>query len=89
MLTSVIIRFLNMLFSLLEIAILIECISSWVAPGSRNQFIYIVRSFTQPILEPFRNLQNRLIPGLPLDFSPIIALFAMDIIKKLILGILI
>lgn len=89
MLISVIIRFLNMLFSLLEISILIECISSWIAPGSRNQFIYIVRSFTHPILEPFRSLQNKLLPGLPLDFSPIIALFVMDIVKNFILGILI
>lgn len=89
MITYVIIKFLSMLFNIVEFAILLECILSWIAPGSRNQFVYIVRSFTHPILEPFRNLQNKLLPGAPLDFSPIIALFVMDIIKRLILEVLI
>ena len=87
--TFVIIRFLDMLFNILEFAILAECILSWVAPYSQNTFVDIIRSFTRPVLEPCRRLQYRLVPNSPLDFSPIIALFAMDIVKRLVIGILI
>jgi len=40
------------------------------------------------MMEPIKTLQNRLVPGLPIDFSPIVALFILDVFKKLLLGVL-
>lgn len=88
--TYIIIRLINMLFNILEIAIVIECIFSWIpSQGQRNKFIDLVQSFTYPILEPFRKLQDRFITGLPIDLSPIFAFFAIDIIRRVLIGIII
>ena len=74
---------LNTLFNLLELAIFIECIASWIPQIQGNKFISIIHNFTYPLLEPFRKLQDRFSPGLPMDFSPIIALFVIDLLKRI------
>ena len=79
-----IVRVLNTLFNLLELAILIECVASWIPQIQGNKYISILHNFTYPLLEPFRKLQDRFISGLPMDFSPIIALFVIDLLKNLL-----
>lgn len=79
-----IVRILNTLFNLLELAILVECIASWIPQIQGNKFISIIHNFTYPLLEPFRKLQDRFSSGLPIDFSPIIALFVIDLLKRLL-----
>lgn len=75
-------------FRILEIAILIECISSWIPQMRYNKFIEIIHSVTEPILEPCRRLQYRFFSNMPVDFSPIIALLAMDVIRGLLVALL-
>ena len=75
---------LNTLFNLLELAIFIECIASWIPQIQGNKFISIIHNFTYPLLDPFRRLQDKFSPGLPMDFSPIIALFVIDLLKRLL-----
>ena len=77
---------INKLFNLLELAILIECISSWIPQIQGNKFISIIHNVTYPLLEPFRKLQDRFSSGLPMDFSPIIALFVIDLLKRILLS---
>lgn len=75
---------LNTLFKLLELAILLECIASWIPQIQGNKFISLIHNFTYPLLDPFRRLQDKFSPGLPMDFSPIIALFVIDVLKRLL-----
>lgn len=82
-----IVMVLSKLFNLLELAILLECVASWIPQIQGNKFISIIHNFTYPILEPFRKLQNRFSPGLPMDFSPIIALFVINLFKRLLFGL--
>lgn len=77
------------LFNLLELAILLEVILSWLPQIGNNKFVNTIHNIIYPMMEPLKGLQDRLIPGLPIDFSPIIALFILDILKRLLLGILI
>lgn len=77
------------LFNLLQLAILLEVILSWLPQIGNNKFVSMIHNFIYPMMEPLKALQDRLIPGLPIDFSPILALFILDILKRLILGILI
>ena len=77
---------LNMLFRLLELAILVDCIASWIPQIQGNRFVEIIHDFIYPILEPLKRLQDKLIPGLPMDFSPIIALGLLNLFKTFIFG---
>lgn len=83
-----IIEAISIIFRIIELAILAECISSWIPQLRYNQFMDIVRSITNPILEPCRRLQDRFFGNSPIDFSPILALFILDFIRELIIKIL-
>ena len=76
---------LKMLFKLLELAIFIEIIASWLPQIQGNKIISIIHNFIYPLLEPIRRLQDKFIPGLPMDFSPIILLLLLDLFKRILL----
>lgn len=61
-------------------AILIRILLSWVQQGrpKYNRFNKILFEITEPILRPVRNLLPR--TGM-IDFSPILAFFALDFLQ--------
>jgi YggT family protein len=64
------------LFSLIIIVIV-----SWIAPGGHNPAVEILRSITEPVLRPIRNT----LPSMGgLDFSVMIAILAIYVLKILI-----
>ncbi|ALB47128.1 YggT family protein [Clostridium beijerinckii] len=75
---------IDMFLNILELAIFIECIVSWIPQIQGNRFIDLLHSFVSPVLEPIRKLQYRLSPGLPLDFSPIFALIIINFLQRII-----
>lgn len=83
-----IINIIITLFNLLELAILLEIIISWVPQLGANKFVNTIHNFIYPMMEPIKALQNRLIPGLPIDFSPIIAIAILNLFERLLLGVL-
>lgn len=88
--TFILIKAFNLLFNLLEFFILIDVVLSWVYRG-RNNITDIIHIFTEPFLRPGRKIQDRFIPNTPLDFSPIIAIFIIWILRNVInviLGVL-
>jgi YggT family protein len=79
---------ISLLFKFLEGAIFIEVILSWVMPGKSNAFLGFLRIFTEPFMAPGRKIQEKLMPRLMIDFSPIIALFILDILRTVIFSII-
>lgn len=77
-----------LLFKFIEYAIFIDVILSWILQGRSNQFIEILHIFTEPFMKPGRMLQEKLMPGFMLDFSPILALIIISILQRIILSIL-
>lgn len=73
----------NLLFQFLEALILIDVVLSWVYRGE-NAVTRIIHIFTEPFLEPGRRIQNSLMPNLPLDFSPIIGLLILSMLRRII-----
>ena len=84
--------FRSILFRLIdfyELLILAECILSWFPVGGIVGDIY---QALQRIVDPFVDIFRRLIPsvggsGMRLDFSPMIAIIALDLVKRLIIGL--
>ncbi len=67
--------------------ITIDIILSWVNIGS-GSFVRMIRSITEPILRPFRNmLRNSALggPGLRLDFSPLLAMLFLQLGRNVII----
>lgn len=81
-------RLIGMIFNVLEYAILIEVVLSWVYRGRSNQYIELLHKITGPLLEPGRKVQERYFSNTMVDFSPIIALFILMILRKIVYIIL-
>lgn len=65
--------------------ILVRVLMSWVVRDYRNPVANFFYQVTEPILAPFRTLQQRLGIGGFLDFSPIIAILVVQMIANMIL----
>lgn len=75
---------LDIFFNLLELAIIVNFISSWIPQSQSNKIVRTINDFIDPVLEPIRRLQDRLIPGLPIDFSPMVLLLIINLIRGMI-----
>ena len=84
--TQSILMIISMILSFMTFVIFIEVVMSWLFMfGILNirgqiapQIYHGIRTITGPILQPFRDLQNRLLPNLGMfDLSPILALIAI------------
>lgn len=78
----------HLLFNFLEAAILMDVILSWIMPGKRNAFIDLLHVFTDPFMIPGKKIQEKISPGLMIDFSPILALIMLDILERIIISII-
>ena len=68
--------FLINVIRILKYAILIRILISWVQPMGRGRFYQALYDATEPLLRICRNLLPR--TGM-IDFSPILAFFALDL----------
>ena len=68
----------NQILWLMSWAIIIRAFLSWVSPDPYNSIVQFLYRVTEPILEPIR----RLLPPMGIDFSPIIAVFALLFLQK-------
>lgn len=78
-------NFINILFTALNFAILIRVLISWIRVDPRNPLIQFLFAITEPILAPFRRI---IPPAAGLDFSPIVAFFVLELLRRLILSLL-
>ena len=88
MISTILVTALSLLFRFLEAAIILDVILSWVMPGRGNAFTDLLHVFTEPFMRPGRMIQQRIMPNLPIDFSPIIAFFIIDIIRGIVFTII-
>ena len=70
--------FLINVVKILKYAILVRILLSWVQPMGSGRFGQMLNDVTEPILKIFRNLLPN--TGM-IDFSPILAFFALDLVE--------
>ncbi|AVQ17024.1 YGGT family protein [Fusobacterium gonidiaformans 3-1-5R] len=76
----------NKLVEVFNILLLIRVVLSWL-PMGQNALTRAVYSVTEPILEPIRRTTYPLLGNIPLDISPIIAYFLMQLIRNIVFRI--
>jgi len=81
-------RLFDLIFNVLELAIFIEVILSWVYARRTNQYIELLHKVTEPLLEPGRRIQAKYFNNTMVDFSPIIALFLLMILRRIVFALL-
>ncbi|MGH4050423.1 MAG: YggT family protein [Clostridium sp.] len=79
---------LNTIFNLLQYAIIIEVALSWFYAGRSNQYTELLHKVTGPLLGPGRKIQERYFSNTMIDFSPIIALVILAILRRIVFFIL-
>ena len=82
---GIISSFLYLLFTVLDISILAEVILSYVPNIRESSFYRILVSFNNPILTPFRFLQERLFGNMMIDFAPLLAIIVLNFISGILL----
>ncbi len=65
--------------------IIVRVLMSWIVKDYRNPVANFFYQVTEPILAPFRALQEKLGIGGMLDFSPIMALLVIQLLGNMIL----
>lgn len=77
---------INYTVTILNLVIVIRVILSWLAPYTHNDFTDVVYAVSEPLLKPFRMIfpmgYSRI------DISPILAYFALNLIRKLLFYII-
>ena len=82
---GIISSFLYLLFTLLDISILAEVILSYVPDIRESSFYEILVSLNNPILTPFRMLQEKLFGNMMIDFAPLLAIIVLNFISGILL----
>ncbi len=81
------ISLIDFLFQILIILLLVRVILSWVPHNPYQEIIQWIYRITDPMIRPFQNLVPPIGPGI--DISPLLAFFALGILRKLIIWLLI
>lgn len=77
---------INILFTAFNFLILIRVLLSWIRVNPYNPLVRIIFQITEPVLAPFRKL---IPPAAGLDFSPIVAYFVLELVRRLLIGFLV
>ncbi len=74
---------IDLAFRLYELILVVRVILSWVQFQSRHPIVTFVYSVTEPLLAPIRKLLPT--DRIGIDFSPLILLFLLELLKKYII----
>jgi YggT family protein len=78
-------RAVDFIFWLLNLAILLRVLFSWINPDPRNVLVHLVYQITDPILAPLR----RYIPSVAgLDITPMVALVLLDLLRRFLISLI-
>ncbi len=84
-----VVSFVNALFYVYYILILVRVIFSWIGIPSGRTALSLFR-FVYDVTEPYLGIFRRIIPlAGPIDFSPLIGLLVLGIIQRIVISMII
>ncbi len=79
----------RLIFNAAVLILLIRAFVSWMPVNRDNKLVDLLYKITEPVLSPFRSIVARVAgQNLPIDFSPVIVLLLMAILRYIILRII-
>lgn len=71
------------LLDLLEWLLIFRALASWFTQVQQSRIGELLYTVTEPIVAPFRSLLMRFssLRSMPLDFSPLLAFFVLELLK--------
>jgi YggT family protein len=79
--TYYLLTFVELLFNILQFAIIIRALLSWFNPREDNPIVRFLFDITEPILAPLRRIVPRL--GM-VDVTPLVAILLMSVIQQVL-----
>jgi YggT family protein len=73
-------KIVDLFLEILTWVIIARVILSWIPHNPEKPLFRMLNEVTEPVLAPFRRLLPK--SGLPLDISPLVALFVLLIIRQ-------
>lgn len=78
---SFLLRFVDLLFSVLTYAIFARALLSWFRLGPTNPFVRVLNDITEPVLVPLR----RVVPMLGVvDITPLVAIILLQVLHAMV-----
>jgi len=78
-------RVIDFAFWLLNLAILLRVLFTWINPDPDNVLVRLIYQITEPILAPLR----RYIPPVAgLDITPLVALVILELLHRLLIALI-
>lgn len=83
-------RAVGILFSIMELAILIRAFISWLPVPRDHKLVYLLFRITEPILAPIRSMIAKSSFGrnIMIDFSSVVALILLMFLRSIILRLI-
>lgn len=78
-------RSLLQFFDIIIYMVLIRAVLSWFVRDLGNPVVRFLYEVTEPLLAPFRNLQDKIGLNFGLDFSPILLFLVIEVLKQMVL----
>ncbi|MBN1948107.1 MAG: YggT family protein [Candidatus Cloacimonetes bacterium] len=78
--------FLVTLIDIYIFVLVIRALVSWFSPSPYNSLYLLLINITEPVLGPIRRFLFRLFPTGRIDFSPLVAILVLNLLRNLILG---
>lgn len=83
------VKAISMFFNVITWLIVIRGLASIVIRDYSNPIMRMLNEITEPVLMPFRAIMNKLnLNTGVLDFSPLLAIITLNVIERLLIGII-
>lgn len=82
------VQIIQSLFNFYSMLIVVYCMLTWI-PMNPNGFLADVGAVLDSLVGPYLNFFRRFLPPMGgIDFSPVIAVLALTLIERLLIGII-
>lgn len=82
-------RSASVFFEVINLLLVVRVLLSWTRSNQYNRYIVMLYHLTDPLLEPFKRLTNRMGANQMIDWSPLLAMLCIQyLIQPLVLTLI-